>query len=159
MDLPRRNILVGIDESEASERACDWAVTNLYREGDELHLFHVIPPGQYMVLSTDLGVEGVIQDDEETQRKVEQHAQELMEKKFASKLREKHIPFKVEIVKFATDNESIGSIICKRADQLNAVVVVLAKHNRGRVKEFFVGSVASYCTHHCKSPVLVMHCD
>lgn len=30
----------------------------------------VIPPGQYVVLSTDLGVEEVVEDDAETQRKV-----------------------------------------------------------------------------------------
>ena len=37
---------------------------------DEVHLFHVVPPGQYVVMSTDLGVEEVVQDDEETQARV-----------------------------------------------------------------------------------------
>jgi nucleotide-binding universal stress UspA family protein len=37
--------------------------------------------------------------------------------------------------------------------------VVLAKHNRGKIKEFFVGSVTSYCVKHCKSPVVVLHED
>lgn len=38
--------------------------------GDELHLLHVIPPGQYVVLSTDLGMEEVVEDDAETQKRV-----------------------------------------------------------------------------------------
>jgi hypothetical protein len=69
------------------------------------------------------------------------------------------IPFKLELVRFATDNDSIGAVICRRADQLNAAAVVMAKHNKGRIKEFFVGSATVYCTHHCKSPLLIMHCD
>lgn len=52
------------------------------------------------------------------------------------------------------DNDSIGAVICKRADQLNASAVVLAKHNKGAIKEFFVGSVTNYvsvctCAHVC----------
>jgi len=55
------------------------------------------------------------------------------------------IPYRIEITKFATDNDSIGSIICKRAEQLNAAAVVMAKHSKGKLQEFFVGSVTSYC--------------
>ena len=32
------------------------------------------------------------------------------------------IPFHMEVIKSATDNDSIGSAICKRADQINAAV-------------------------------------
>jgi structural maintenance of chromosome 2 len=54
----------------------------------------------------------------------------------------------MKVVKFATDNDSIGSIICKRAEKINAVAVVLAKHNKGKIAEFFVGSVTNYCESH-----------
>jgi hypothetical protein len=69
------------------------------------------------------------------------------------------IPYKLELVRFATDNDSIGAVICRRAEQLNAAAVVMAKHNKGAIREFFVGSVTVYCTHHCKAPLLIMHCD
>jgi len=39
----------------------------------------------------------------------------------------------------------IGSIICKRAAQLNAGIVVMAKHNKGCIKEFLIGSCTNYC--------------
>ena len=138
----------------------------------------------------------------------------------------------MHIQRCSTDNESIGALICKRADDLAASAVVVAKHNKGVIKvrrgragqwlwgrlhgaggwvwhqlllgawapprpgrrwllaggvpgsralpaaqgscwaadpwrgvggcalqEFFVGSVTNYLTHHCKSPVLVMHAD
>jgi hypothetical protein len=38
--------------------------------GDEVHLIHVIPPGQRLVVSPDLGIEGVIEDDDATKKKV-----------------------------------------------------------------------------------------
>ncbi|KXZ53367.1 hypothetical protein GPECTOR_7g1263 [Gonium pectorale] len=144
---------------QASQKALQWAVDNIYRPGDEFHLFHVIPPGQYVVLSTDLGMEEVVEDDENTRKAVEANAHKILSEKFVPLLKEKDVPYQLELVRFATDNESIGAVICKRADQLNASCVVMAKHNKGAIKEFFVGSVCNYCTHHCKAPVLVMHND
>jgi hypothetical protein len=43
-------------------------------------------------------------------------------------------------VHFLTDNDSIGEAICKRAEALNASAVVMAKHQRGAIAEFFLGS-------------------
>lgn len=157
--LPRRNILIGVDESQASEKAVGWAVDNLYKEGDEVHLFHVIPPGTYMLLAPDMGMDGIIEEDEATRQRAEDNAKAMLVEKFAGLLQAKQIPFKLELVRFATDNDSIGAVICRRAAQLNAAAVVMAKHNKGRLREFFVGSVTNYCTHHCKSPLLIMHCD
>ena len=53
----------------------------------------------------------------------------------------------------------VGSIVCKRAEQLGAAMVVMAKHNKGAIKEFFLGSSTKFCTHNCRTPVLVLHCD
>jgi hypothetical protein len=52
-----------------------------------------------------------------------------------------------------------GALVCRRAEQIDAAVVLMAKHQRGAMKEFFVGSVTNYACHHCKQPVLVLHCD
>eukprot|EP00878_Enallax_costatus_P032108 GHUV01035209.1.p1 GENE.GHUV01035209.1~~GHUV01035209.1.p1 ORF type:complete len:149 (-),score=21.80 GHUV01035209.1:55-501(-) len=69
------------------------------------------------------------------------------------------IPFQVDIVRGCVDNDSIGALVCRRAEQMEAVVVLMAKHSRGPIKEFFIGSVTNYAAHHCKQPVLVLHCD
>jgi nucleotide-binding universal stress UspA family protein len=55
------------------------------------------------------------------------------------------------------DNDSIGHVICQKAKQLEPAAVVLAKHSRGRVQEFFVGSVCKHTVAHCQSPVIVVH--
>ena len=36
----------------------------------------------------------------------------------------------IEIVRFNTDNDSIGQVLCKRAQVVNAVAVVMASHNK-----------------------------
>ncbi|KIZ01705.1 hypothetical protein MNEG_6253 [Monoraphidium neglectum] len=124
----------------------------MLKPGDEVHLIHVIPPGHKLVVTPELGIEGVIEDDEATKKKVEDHAQAFIRERFEAVLRTRHL-------------------ICSRAEALNAIAVVMAKasaaagsrrpeaHNKGALKEFFLGSCSSYVIHHCKQPVVVLHND
>lgn len=64
-------------------------------------------------------------------------------------------PFTSEIVAYETDTTSVGEIVCERAADSNAVAVVMAAQGKGRVREFFVGSVTNYCLHRCAKPVVV----
>lgn len=73
-------------------------------------------------------------------------AKEFIKRRFVTKLATRNIAYKVEIVHFLTDNDSIGEAICTRADALKAATVVLAKHQRGAVAEFFMGSVTKVRT-------------
>lgn len=54
------------------------------------------------------------------------------------------------------DTESVGHVLCKKADELEAVAIVMASHNKGRMAEFFLGSVTNYCTHHSHRPVIIV---
>lgn len=47
-------------------------------------------------------------------------------------------------------------MICKKAEELRAGMVIMASHNRGRIEEFFLGSVTSYVLHNCTVPVVVV---
>lgn len=85
------------------------------------------------------------------------HAKEMMKKRFVAKLAAKSIPYQVEIAHFLTDADSIGEAICKRAEALSAAVVLLAKHQKGALSEFFLGSSTKYCITHCKQPLVVLH--
>jgi structural maintenance of chromosome 2 len=40
----------------------------------------------------------------------------------------------VDIVRGCVDNDSIGALVCRRAEQVDAVAVVMAKHSRGTIK-------------------------
>lgn len=89
--LPKRHILIPVDESASSDKVVAWAAENFVREGDAVHLLHVIPPGQYVVLSTDLGLEEIVEDDESTQKKVEDHARSFITSRFVPTLQAKGV--------------------------------------------------------------------
>ena len=44
------------------------------------------------------------------------------------------------------DTDSIGNVICRKADEVDAAAVVMASHTRSKLTEFVLGSVTNYCT-------------
>jgi nucleotide-binding universal stress UspA family protein len=44
-----------------------------------------------------------------------------------------------------------------QADELNAALVVMAAHHKGRLLKYLVGSVTKYTVNKCNQTVLVMH--
>lgn len=63
----------------------------------------------------------------------------------------------VHIIKYETDSDSIGTVLCKKADELNAAVLVVSRHTKSKLQQFFLGSVSGFCVQHSKRPVLVHH--
>ena len=50
--------------------ACLLACLAPTQAGDTVHILHVIAPARRLVVTPDMGLEGVIEDDEETRRRV-----------------------------------------------------------------------------------------
>ena len=50
-----------------------------------------------------------------------------------------------------------GSVLCNRAEALDVVALVMARHNKGALTELFVGSATKYVSHHCKQPLVIIH--
>ena len=61
------------------------------------------------------------------------------------------------VLQSEVDTDSIGNVLCKKAQDLHAAAMVMASHSRSTLQHFFLGSVTDYCTHHCLLPVLVVH--
>lgn len=66
------------------------------------------------------------------------------------------VPYHVCIVRGETDCESVGQLICQKADELKAALMAMAAHNKGRLVRFIVGSTTRYCIRHSHVTVLVM---
>ena len=62
----------------------------------------------------------------------------------------------MSIVRGEGDCESVGQLICQKADDLRASLVAMAAHNKGRLVRFIVGSTTQYCLRHARATVLVM---
>ncbi|KAK9805202.1 hypothetical protein WJX72_005879 [[Myrmecia] bisecta] len=159
--LTKRSWLIPVDDSDASEEALQWTLDNLFKKGDEIHFFHVVPlPVPEMVGGVGLGGVGdfiMADPDPKIDQKHIRDAQEFIQRRYIPRCEAGRVDYKIEIVHFGTDCDSVGAVICQRAEKLNAAGVVMAKHNRGRISEFFLGSVTKYCTHHSKQPVVVLH--
>ncbi|KAK9863764.1 hypothetical protein WJX84_004934 [Apatococcus fuscideae] len=158
-----RNILLPVDDSEGCERACKWAVEHLYRgENDEFHILHIIPSQEPEVISGLGGISGMdaivtAKPDPAADKQHVEEANNFIQHRMLPYLTEKGVRFKVELCRYLTDNDSIGDVVCKRAEALNAVAVVLQSHNKSAITEFFMGSVANYTANHCRQPILLMH--
>ncbi len=66
------------------------------------------------------------------------------------------VPYHVSMMRGADDAESVGQMICGKADELRATVIVMAAHNKGRLVRFIVGSTTQYCVRKSHVTVLVM---
>jgi nucleotide-binding universal stress UspA family protein len=71
-------------------------------------------------------------------------------------LDEASIAYKIDVVPYDTNVSSVGEIMVEKSTLIDdAVAVVLASSSKGRIREFFIGSVCNYCLHRCKKPVIV----
>ncbi len=57
-------------------------------------------------------------------------------------------PYQLEVLKAAGDAESIGELICSRAVELDATMIIMGVHEKGAAVRFFVGSVTQHCVKH-----------
>ncbi|GAB4815868.1 hypothetical protein N2152v2_002914 [Parachlorella kessleri] len=110
---PRR-ILISVDNSDACEQAVNWVMTNLYKQGDELD------PNAYQQLI--------------------QKAEDFIAQRALRHIGNITPQPVVHIVKYEVDTDSIGNVICKKAEELDVVVAIMARHTKTKLQEFFLGS-------------------
>ncbi|XP_068653434.1 universal stress protein PHOS32-like [Aristolochia californica] len=127
-----RHVLIAIDHGANSKHAFDWAVLHFCRLADTIHLVHAVSSANDEV------------DYETTQVLMEKLAVEA---------------FQVSMVKSVARivEGDPGKIICKEADRIKPVAVVMGSRGRGLIKSVLQGSVGEYCFHNCKSaPVIIV---
>jgi len=54
------------------------------------------------------------------------------------------------------DSEAVSRVVAKKALDIKAEVVVVARHNKGRLKEFWVGSVTKALMKSCPVSLAVV---
>ena len=129
---------------------------NFARKGDQINLIHVIPK-RYTVPAYYAFDEFVPEvPDPEQEAEWREDANRYVRKRLYTVLdANEDVTYTSEVVAYETSNESVGEIICERANDVDACAVIMASHGKGRFREFFIGSVTNYCLHRCKKPVIV----
>ena len=83
-------------------------------------------------------------------------AEAFIAKRFVPLLERINVKHVVDVTRGDTNNWSVGEIVCNHAKMLKATAVVMAPHGKGRMKEFFVGSVCNHCLHRCEAPLVMV---
>lgn len=148
-----RNLLVPADDLPESERALLWAITNLYRPGDVVHLLHVVPEP-----STTHSWTGVyVPPDEAAVEESEiQEAKAMFKNRFLLTLLQHEVPFRLHIVVASVDKNTVARAISDEAHAINAAAIVIGSQLKSKLQEMWGGSVAASAVAKVRRPVILV---
>eukprot|EP00887_Chlorella_sp_A99_P002943 scaffold24.g2943.t1 len=145
-----RRLLISVDNSDACEGAVRWAMDNCYRPGDEasatgdplkcrvaagrVHLLHVIPRLQLAASFGAPPVDFLPYQDPNAYQSLIKSAEAFIAERALAHLGELEPAPVVHLVKYETDTDSIGNVICKKADELDVALVVMARHQKSKLQ-------------------------
>mmetsp|Transcript_38582 Transcript_38582/g.109113 ORF Transcript_38582/g.109113 Transcript_38582/m.109113 type:complete len:451 (+) Transcript_38582:278-1630(+) len=151
-----RAIAVAADDSAQSEKSLQWTIDNIYRQGDTVHIIHVLP----RVSSNVAVADGFGVSFEEVNGSPAIVSQTVVSDKYREMLESASVVYEIDLIQeLHTDSiKGLGSAIVNKAEELDASLLVMASHGKGVVQEFLLGSLTSFVTHHANEvPVVVLH--
>jgi nucleotide-binding universal stress UspA family protein len=139
-------IVVGVDGSEHSEAAIDWAVRMAKGMGSEVVAVFAISPPIYF----DTGYMAPVappQFDPEWRAAMKKE----FEEKWCKRLRDAGVRYRTVM-----EDGRPASVIAKVGDSIDADVIVVGRRGRGGVAELVLGSVSHELVLHSKRPILLI---
>lgn len=134
--------------------AFQWTLHNLYREGDAVHVLHVVPEALSSPASGSIYYPQPT--DPEVDRALWRQAEEFIRDEFVEPAERHGVAVNVVLVK-ESRYKTVGWAVCRKAEELQASPLVLAAHQKSKLEEMLLGSVSKFCVSHCKRPVLLIH--
>lgn len=135
----------------------EWALTNVYREGDRLHVVHVVPDVASMAPRGFYYPEAYQSSDlEDATQCLSNQAEDFIQGTIVHMAKERGIEVNLVIVK-EKKHKHIGKAVCEKAEELEAAPLVLATHDKSYFERMLLGSISNYCLAKCKRPVLLLH--
>ncbi|KAL8242542.1 hypothetical protein R6Q59_012844 [Mikania micrantha] len=127
-----RDILIAVDHGPKSKHAFDWALQHFCCAGDIVHLVHAVSSLKNSI--------------------VYQASQTLMEKLTLQALKVSKVKVETRIVE-----GDAGKAICREAEKVKPIAVVMGTRGRSLMQSVLQGSVSEYCFHNCKAaPVVIV---
>eukprot|EP01024_Parvocaulis_polyphysoides_P006260 TRINITY_DN11638_c0_g2_i2.p1 TRINITY_DN11638_c0_g2~~TRINITY_DN11638_c0_g2_i2.p1 ORF type:complete len:379 (+),score=49.90 TRINITY_DN11638_c0_g2_i2:128-1264(+) len=142
-----RQLIIAVDDTPDSLYACDWAVKQVYRDGDFIHLLHGSSNSNVNVEEHPFG-QKVLLKEAERDKGINPACVEILQNSGAQ--------FQVQIFG-QLEIPSVSQAICDIGRDLNASMIIMSCHQKGFLQELFKGSHTNYCIHHSKNPVVVLH--
>ncbi|WIA16917.1 hypothetical protein OEZ85_013843 [Tetradesmus obliquus] len=157
-----RHIVVAVDDSDEGSWSVGWVVQHLWRQGDLLHVLHVVPalPAH---MSYSLAPDGMmyslpLPQLEEAQVE-ESHWRQLLLERLGPMLSSQGVNFQLDVITdYGSDPlQGVAAAVVATAERLNAAALVLCGHSKGTMAEWLLGSVSDFAAHHAAVPVVVLH--
>jgi hypothetical protein len=109
-------------------------IANLYRPGDEVHVVHILPKPEVLniIAPGDLSANMMGANEFDSAVHV---AEAFMAKNIVPLLAPVLSDPIVHLIKAQVDSDSIGKVLCQKAVDLGAVMMVMAHHHRSKVPD------------------------
>lgn len=151
-----RNILYATDLSPNSAQAFRHAVSLARRYDGAIHILHVLPPtGQAVVnyVATVMGEERLADLEMEHEDEVVRSILERLDEFTRAELPD-HPEDRQRVQSIEVTHGEPAERILEAADRLEADLIVVGSHGKGRLRHVLLGSVAEKVLHRSTRPVL-----
>ena len=153
-----KTILLATDLSENSAHGLRHAVAIAQCHGAKLHLLHVLPdvePAVMNYVATVMGEDRLA--DYELQHKEEIRDQILVSVHEFAKKELLNCPESLALIHdVQVSHGSPASVVLEAAELLDADLIVIGSHGKGKVRHAFIGSVAKRVVRKSPRPVLII---
>ena len=153
-----RTILYATDLSQNAAHAFRHAIGLARSQNARIHLLHVLPeidPGVLNYISTVMGEEKLAGLEVEHKDEIRDRIR-LRLQKFAKEELADHPEDVERISEIEVRNGNAVAQILETADRIDADLIVLGSHGKGRIKYAFLGSVAEKVLRKVHRPTLVV---
>jgi nucleotide-binding universal stress UspA family protein len=137
-------VVVGVDGSEQSRAALDWAIAMARPSGAEIVAVHAIQRPSY---AYSYPYAAAAQLDPELRELITREFEDT----WCAPLRACGLPFRTVL-----EDGRPATALAAVADRVGADVIMVGRRGRGELSELLLGSVSHELSHHCRLPVLMV---
>ena len=140
-----------VDGSDHSNRAFDWYLKQMYKEGDHVGILNIVEPPK---VPASFMVMGPLVTPDEWHKQLHENVEKS--KKIADEYKKMCEKAGVQCSVFVEGTEdSPGEKICQVLKDKQADGVVMGSRGMNLLRRTFLGSVSSYVMNHAQVPVVV----
>eukprot|EP00295_Goniomonas_pacifica_P044813 CAMPEP_0175910544 /NCGR_PEP_ID=MMETSP0108-20121206/7726_1 /TAXON_ID=195067 ORGANISM="Goniomonas pacifica, Strain CCMP1869" /NCGR_SAMPLE_ID=MMETSP0108 /ASSEMBLY_ACC=CAM_ASM_000204 /LENGTH=158 /DNA_ID=CAMNT_0017232749 /DNA_START=6 /DNA_END=482 /DNA_ORIENTATION=+ len=149
-ETEHRRVGIALDPN-TSDYVFDWSLKNFTRAGDKVILMHCEDdPRQYAVAYAGMPVAPLLVETEATRKQQVKDTKEFLAP-FIHKLNEAHIGHEAALLRGDARDALVDG-----TRELKVDTLIMGSRQLGAVKRALLGSVSTYCVHHCDCPVVVV---
>lgn len=153
-----KKILYTTDLSKNSAYAFRYAVNSAQKHDAKIHILHVVesvPPSTEGLLTQYIGEERLKKMREETMENLVERIKDRLRQFAARELRRDPKTLK-KVASILVVYGDPAAEILRKADDLDADVVIMGTHGKGVISHAFLGSVSEKVLHRIRRPVYII---